>query len=1691
MADEVDDRVVAMHFDNAAFEAKISETIKSLSKLQSTLDLTNSVKGLSNLDVGNANASLNSMASSVENISSKFSAMGVVAFSVISNITNKAVDAGLRFAKSFALGPMTDGFGEMETKIGSIQTILANTSRYGTGLDEVQANLQALNEYSDKTIYNFGEMTKNIGLFTNAGIKVGDATSMIKGFSNAAAASGTTAEGAAGAAYQLSQALSAGTIKLMDWRSLTNVGMGNKNMQTGIIEIAKAMGTLDTAGLKAEDVQAHFNETLEKGWLTADVMSNYLKIMAGDMDEAKLKALGLSSEMIKTFQAQQKTAEDAATKVRTWTQLVGTVKEAIGSGWSETFEILLGNFDQATELFTGINNAVGKFVGNISDARNNVLRAWADFGSRTELLNALKDIFGSLGRVIDAFRFSFSQIFQPESAATLVKMTASFADFAEWLRKTTENILPHLVNLFGVVFAVINLGKNIIIGITHLFVDLFKALIPDRAGTNVIGFFGNLSGALIRVLQAISNGGLPKFFELLHKLLIPVAKAIGTVTGAIIDFFFAFKYSDFMAGVLKQLEKVADLIVRLEQVAKQAFDVMFHGSFKGGPLSEDSKLVDTLFDIRDALERVMGIARQFFDVIFRGDFTGGPLQEDSKTIDVLFDMREAFERLFNTIKSVKLGAAVKNIGDTFSNLKDKISDFFDVFDKSDKVDQATKKLVDLDRKSRILISAVTSKELGDGPLNLGTDSVDEMDKQTSTFQNFIQKIKDLVSGFVDALQNLGGAIASIAKVIKEAIGDFFLGSKMVDNKSGFQVLVDTINTILFTGILISVMKFVKSFKKLVDSADGVFKQLGNTLKNFGKESKPTQLVKIAIALTLIAGSLTVLAGIDKDKLVTSLEAMTAAFVGLFAMMKALDKFIKNPAQIQKTATVLIAIGISMKFLAQAMAIMSQLSWEEIAKGLVGVSGAMVALGFAVGLMKHQVNMSTAVVVLAIATSTFLLAKAVEMFAKFNWGELAKGLVAMTIALSIIGNTVGQMGPGLILAAPGVFILVLALVKMADAILSFAAIPMGKLVKGLLSIGVAMGMIAGTVGSLPPSFFLVAAGMPRFAKGLLVIVDAVNKMGSLKLGTMVKGILAIDIMLGTIVAAVTAMTGALAGAAALVVVSGALAILAITVQKLGNTDLKVLAIGLGAIAAVFALLGGAALLLTPVLPSLIALAIAIEMIGKAFLFFGIGAGLTIAAFGYLAKTSQDNISHIIAAIEKFVKAIPHFFEVFIAALAESSKGIVQSFDTIATSIEQIIIRALEIALKTIPKFAQVVDLAITEILHLFANRMVDFIEIGFMFIKAVGKGLLDNIGELTIMAVGIITRFLAVLADNAPSLVDSGVRLILAFLDGIGSRISDIIAAGTDLLVKFLFGVYQSLDLITDVVTSIVANFVINMAQNYQRMVDVGAMVIIKLLEGIQRDTQKVIDKGVEVVLKFIQGLGKATLDLTNGAAKLLEDFLNGLATAIRTHSKEINKAGLNVAEAILEGMTGGLLDPKNVTKVVDAAIGMGKKVIDGVKGIFDSHSPSKVFERIALDTGAGMAIGFDKDSLAQNSAVRQAERIVAAFQDTLGRVPDSLDGMDEFHPVITPVLDLTKVQAGARGLNGLMTQPSITPNVSLAQAKLISTTAESTQTPVDVPSGPTEVNFVQNINSPKALSTNDIYRNTKSQIALAKEELGI
>ena len=376
MSTTIDQRVVEMRFDNQHFEKNVSNTMSTLDKLKQKLNLSGASKGLEGIDSAAKKVNMNGLGSAVETVTAKFSALQVMGVTALANITNSAVNAGKRIVSALTIDPIKTGFNEYETKINAVQTIMSNTASKGTTMDDVTRTLEELNTYADKTIYNFAEMTRNIGTFTAAGVGLEESAAAIQGIANLAAASGSTSQQASTAMYQLSQALAAGTVKLMDWNSVVNAGMGGEKFQEALKATARDHGVAVDSIIEKN---GSFRESLREGWISADILNETLNKFttkgAKEYGEAMVKAGKWTQDQADALLEEAKNMEDAATKVKTFTQLWDTLKESAQSGWAKTWELIFGDFYEARDLFSELSDFFGGIINGISDFRNKILES--------------------------------------------------------------------------------------------------------------------------------------------------------------------------------------------------------------------------------------------------------------------------------------------------------------------------------------------------------------------------------------------------------------------------------------------------------------------------------------------------------------------------------------------------------------------------------------------------------------------------------------------------------------------------------------------------------------------------------------------------------------------------------------------------------------------------------------------------------------------------------------------------------------------------------------------------------------------------------------------------------------------------------------------------------------------------------------------------------------------------------------------------------------------------------------------------------------------------------------------------------------------------------------------------------------------------------------------------------------------
>src|SRR5690606_7821022 len=420
------------------------------------------------------------------------------------------------------------GFREYETNMNSIQTILANTQAAGTTLEDVTATLDELNHYSDQTIYNFSEMAKNIGTFTAAGVGLKPATSAIKGIANLAALSGSNSEQAAGAMYQLSQAISSGTVSLEDWNSVVNAGMGGTVFQRALAQTAVTMGELDDGAVKlsgdmknvtinGESFRNSISSVNGPSWLTSDVLTKTLSQFTGDLTDAELAAEGFSKAQIKAIQEQARMAKSAATEVKTATQLFSTFKEQLGSGWAQTWQTIFGDFKEAKGLCSSISDSVGGLLQKSPDARNHMLKDWKALGGRDDLIQGITNAVKGFASVVTPIKDAFRQIFPATTGKQLAEMTKNFRDFTEKL-KIGSDTAEKLRRTFAGVFAVFGIVFDVVKGVVGVIFDLAGQVAKGSGG--FLTFTAKIGDFLVALRKGIKEGrGLENCFKGLGTVL--------------------------------------------------------------------------------------------------------------------------------------------------------------------------------------------------------------------------------------------------------------------------------------------------------------------------------------------------------------------------------------------------------------------------------------------------------------------------------------------------------------------------------------------------------------------------------------------------------------------------------------------------------------------------------------------------------------------------------------------------------------------------------------------------------------------------------------------------------------------------------------------------------------------------------------------------------------------------------------------------------------------------------------------------------------------------------------------------------------------------------------------------------------------------------------------------------------------
>lgn len=1492
MSTTIDERVLEMTFDNRQFENGVSTTLSTLDKLKTSLNLTGATKGLENIEATAKGITMSGLSSAIETVQYKFSALEVMAMSALSNITNSAVNAGKRLVSAFTVDPVKSGFQEYETQINAVQTILANTESKGSTLEDVNEALDELNTYADKTIYNFTEMTRNIGTFTAAGVELDKSVQSIKGIANLAAVSGSTSQQASTAMYQLSQALASGRVALQDWNSVVNAGMGGQVFQDALKRTATVMGTNVDAMIKK---YGSFRESLTQGgWLTAEVLNETLGQFAGAYTDAELLAKGYSEQQVKDIQSMAKTATDAATKVKTFTQLMDTLKEAAQSGWTQSWEIIIGDFGEAKEMLTQVSDVFGEMINASSEARNSMLQDWKDLGGRTALIESCQNAFQGLVSVLTPIHEAFQEIFPPTTGEQLFALTNGLKSLTEHF-KLSDTQSANLKSTFKGLFAVLDIGKQ-------AFTAIGKAVVPiigkiTGVGDGVLSVTGTFGDWLVKLDEFIKKSDVfNKVLGNLSNLIQNGLDKASSIINQVVESFSVLVEKLKTKISIPSLELIHSFLerfhVRMNQVSETAGglrDAVGNTFTEIGKSVTSNLLVNGVSTIINAFVKLWDVLKTVGEGIFDvcetiGSGIGNAF--NGINFDQIFDLVNGgllaglLTGLNNFVggfkKSFKdVGGAIENITETL----DSVRGCFEAYQRN------------LNAKTLLTIASA----IGILAVSLTVLSTIDSVRLTAATVTMTAMFGDLVGAM--ALLNKIGSVKGVTKTVASMVA---IASAVLILASALKKISDLNLTELAKGLtgVAGLTAIIVTATKSLSSGDG-------------------KIMKGATSLVVFATAIKVLASACEDLSQLNLKELAKGLTGVGVLMAEVSLFLNNTkfsGKATSSATGMVILAGAIKILASACDDLGSMSWTEIGKGLAGIGGLLTEIALFTNLTgnaKHVVSTGTAMVLLG--SSMKIFASAMKDFSSMSWEEIARGMTAMAGALTAVTVAVNLMPKNMVSTGAGLVVVSSALVILSDALVKMSGMSWDEVGRGMTALGGAMLILAVGLnamnGTLAGSAALIVA-----AGALAVMAPTLSLLGAMSWKSIVKGLISLagaftiigvaGALLTPLVPTILALAGsfALIGAAVLGIGAGLMA---------AGAGLSAIAVGI--VALVGAVAGGAT--------SIVAA-------------FGIILTGLIGLIPNILRTLGDVI---VAICDVIIECIPKICEAIVEVVKGVVKALVECVPDIVAGVLKILLGVLEAIVDYGPtiigKVVEIIVMLLVELGKAIPDFVDAAVDLMIAFISGVYKKLPDIIdaGMKTIIA--FMNGMADALNENTPAMIDAVQNLMLALL----KAAIQIMTSGPSMFRKVAEEIMES-------------GFVQGIKSKFNSAKTAVSELVTNVKNAIKEKYEEFKDAGKYLIAGFVQGFSQSIGTAIAPAKALASSVTKTVTDAFDIHSP--SRVFRNqIGKQLGAGLALGIDDSSE--KAETAAEKMAKKATEKAKNAFNNFkewiSDKKYYDELTLE----------------------------------------------------------------------------------------------------------------------------------------------
>lgn len=1313
MSNVIDTRVVDMQFDSKQFVQNISMALSAISKLKNALIFKNAGDGLEKIDDTIKKVDVSRLGKAVDAVGKRFSALEVVGVTALVNIANAAVNAGKRILRSLTIAPVSQGLKEYELKMGSVQTIMAST---GESLETVNGYLNELNKYADRTIYSFSDMTQNIGKFTNAGVELKDAVKAIQGISNEAALSGANANEASRAMYNFAQALSAGYVKLIDWKSIENANMATKAFKQTLIDTAVALGTVTkeedgmykTLSGHVFNATRNFNDELREQWMTTEVLVKTLGMYADETTDIGKKAFA------------------AAQDVKTFTQLLDTLAEAAGSGWAETGEILIGDFNEAKDLWTSVSKIVGGIIDGMSDTRNDFLRRVFSTGWKNFLRNGINNV--------ESFEDAMTEVARKHKI-TIDDYLEQDGTFQKTLRRgwlNSGDILLEGLDSYIAGLMKLNTEQLEAEGYTWANIAALKHYVQQlKDGTifvdEIIEKINRLSGRE-QVFEAISN----------------LFKGIGTIIAPIRD-----AWNDIFGNM--DSEKVYTFTDALRK---------FTETLK---LSEDASN-----DLKKTFEGIFSIFKLLKDVgltLFKAVF---PFIEDLGTLG------EAILKVTGYLGSWVSGM-VKVIEEsgifttTINGISGILHWFVDAIELVYKAASEKLKFPSFEDFSAVI------KSISEGLLKV----LKVFDPVKKAIIGFFSEI----FGFIQR-SNLLGFLSDVATGLVDLVVGAFQSLQKVLSAIDLSPLLEAGKTAGFVALSMGVRKLAASFKKLVSSVmdgehsifDKIFKPIEDTkifevldqikvsLVTFQSTLQAKTLLQIGEALALMAGSLLLLSAIPSEKVASVLGEFTVLLAGLVTALRIFCAFSSKNIKTLMVAIVAVRrLAMSVLILAGALAIIGTIDKDK----LLGATVALQSLIFSLTLMAKFMSTTSrklhvekfAAQMVGLSVAIGILAGALKIISSIETNKLFNSMLAIEALIATLAILSQYMSSGkklhMLKFAQQMIGLSIAVSILAGVVKMLGDMDIDALVKGgtavvagIASLTIAMEFLNGVaVGKVAAQMigFSIAVGI---LAGVAKIMEDVSWTALEKTG----------VSLLAFATVFTAAAKLLSTGTGISKFSGQMMVLAVSLGLLAGVAGIFEKISWDAIGKEFVVLAGALTLLgvagkflQPFIGTMYALGGAFALVGVGAAGLGVGilalsAGL-IALAGGGAALATSIVSSITIIFTGLLTLLPTLFGALIKSILDNIKGIGEAISALLKVLGEALGEAAPELIKGLVKF-----------------------------LLASIRGVADYTSELVEALFDILIGIIDGVTAKLPELIDSVVQMFEALFKGIADALMKVDAS---------------------------------------------------------------------------------------------------------------------------------------------------------------------------------------------------------------------------------------------------------------------------------------------------------------------------